>query len=85
VQHELSNQYICQHVSSTNLDTSNGPPTASIIADTGSTAHFGTTTLPVVNKRPASNLLAIHDPNGAIMYSTHTAELDIPHLPPAAR
>jgi hypothetical protein len=41
--------------------------------------------LPVVNKRPAANPIAIHNPNGTIMYSTHTAELDIPHLPLAAR
>jgi hypothetical protein len=61
------------------------PPPPSIIADTGSTAHFGATTLPAVNKRPASNPLAIHNPNGMIMYSTHTAELDIPHLPTGAR
>jgi hypothetical protein len=40
--------------------------------------------LPVVNKRPAANPITIHNPNGTIMYSTHTAELDIPHLPPAA-
>jgi hypothetical protein len=80
---ELSNQSICKPVSSTSLDTSSGPPTTSIIANTGSTAHFGTTTLPVVNKRPATNPIAIHNPNGTIMYSTHTAELDIPHLPPA--
>jgi len=81
----LSNQSICQPVSSTSLDISTGPPITSIIADTGSTAHFGTTTLPVVNKQPATHPIAIHNPNGTIMYSTHTAELDIPHLPPAAR
>jgi hypothetical protein len=43
------------------------------------------TTLPVVNKRIASTPLAIHNPKGSIMYSTHVANLDIPHLPAAAR
>jgi hypothetical protein len=73
-----------------------GPPTntphipiatcsSAFIADTGSTAHFCTTTTSVINKRSALNPIAIRNPNGSIMYSTHEAELDLPLLPKAAR
>jgi hypothetical protein len=55
------------------------------IADTGSTANFGTIDVPVLNKRPTLNPITIHNPNGSIMTSTHEAELDLPMLPPAAR
>jgi hypothetical protein len=55
------------------------------IADTGSTAHFGTIDAPVINKRPTLNPIFIRNPNGDIMKSTHEAELDLPMLPPAAR
>ena len=41
--------------------------------------------MPVHNKRIASVPIAIHNPNGEIMYSTHTAELFLPDLPLAAR
>jgi hypothetical protein len=36
---------------------------------------------PVINKQIAVNPIAICNPNGSIMYSTHDAELDIPNLP----
>jgi hypothetical protein len=73
-----------------NAPTLVGPPTtpaliSTAIADTGSTAHFCTNALPVKNKQLATTPIAIRNPNGAIMYSTHTAKLDIPGLPPAAR
>jgi hypothetical protein len=55
------------------------------IADTGSTTHFGTIDAPIINKRPTLNPIFIRNPNGAIMKSTHEAELDFPMLPPAAR
>jgi hypothetical protein len=41
--------------------------------------------MPVHNKRIASAPIAICNPNGEVMYSTHTAELHIPGLPFAAR
>jgi len=66
-----------------------GPPastsTTSVVADTGATGNFGTTDLPVINKRPTTKPIAIHTANGGIMYSTHEAELDFPDLPLAAR
>jgi hypothetical protein len=55
------------------------------IANTGSTAHFCTTDIPVHNKHLATTPIAIHNPNGNVMYSTHIAELDLPGLPLAAR
>jgi hypothetical protein len=55
------------------------------IADTGSTAHFGTIDAPVINKRLSLNPISIRNPNGTIMTSTHEADLDLPMLPPAAR
>jgi len=55
------------------------------IADTGSTAHFFTIDSPLNNKRATKDPIAIRNPNGSIMYSTHEAELDIPALPEAAR
>jgi hypothetical protein len=80
----ITNPAICPLVAS-NVVISDGPSAHSIIADTGSTAHFGTTALPVVNKHIATTPLAIYNPNGSVMYSSHVAELDLPDLPPAAR
>jgi hypothetical protein len=67
-----------------------GPPTFTLphqlaIADTGSTAHFGTIDAPVINKRLSLNPISIRTPNGTIMTLTHEADLDLPMLPPAAR
>ena len=63
-----------------------GPPANyTSIADSGATAHFVTVNAPVTNKKIAVVPLAIYNPNGAIMYSTHTAEIDVPHLPRSAR
>jgi hypothetical protein len=50
---------------------------------TGGTVHFCTSHLPVKNKQHAIPPITIRNPNGSIMYSTHTAELDVPGLPPA--
>jgi hypothetical protein len=68
-----------------------GPPThtssntsTSVIADTGSTAHFFQD-YPISNRRITTTPLAIRNPNGSIMYSSHEGEIDIPNLPPAAR
>jgi hypothetical protein len=54
-------------------------------ANTGSTAHFFTTSLPITNIRPTTNPVCIHNPNGSTMHSTHEAELDLPQLPVYAR
>ena len=70
-----------------------GPPTtpnssclsATLIANTGSTAHFCTIDTPVINQQVATQPITIRNPNGTIMTSTHTAELDLPNLPLRAR
>ena len=70
-----------------------GPPTpipleeniAPLIADTGSTANFGSIQTPVINKRPTLQPITVRNANGSLMHSTHEAELDFPNLPPAAR
>jgi membrane protease subunit (stomatin/prohibitin family) len=62
-----------------------GPPaTYTSIADSGTTAHFVTVNTLVINKKIAMVLLAIYNPNGTIMYSMHTTEIDVPHLPQCA-
>jgi hypothetical protein len=63
-----------------------GPPrTYTFIADSGTIAHFVTVNALVTNKHIAVVPLAIYNPNGAIMYSTHTAEIIVPHFLRAAR
>ena len=65
-----------------------GPPSSSkqtAIADTGSTATFASPTTPVLNKRITDNPITVRNPNGALMYSTHKAELNFPQLPKIAR
>jgi len=73
----------------TNVPTTTGPPTINTpfyaIADSGCTAHFFSPTTPVCNKRPTTEPLSIHTPSGAIIHSTHEADLNCPNLPPAAR
>ena len=57
-----------------------------MIADTGSTGNFGAIASKcIINKRPTTNPIAVTNPNGSLMYSTHEAELDLPTLPPEAR
>ena len=60
-------------------------PEEQLLADTGTTANFVSILYPVINKRIATNPIAIRNPNGSIMHSTHIAELDLPTLPLAAR
>lgn len=80
-------------VASTALNPTIGPPAspistcllAALIAVTGSTAHFCTIDTPVINQQVAQHPITLHNPNGSIMKSTHTAELDLPTLPPLAR
>ena len=68
---------------------STGPPAHNhppiLLADSGTTSHFATLDLPVLNKRISKNPIAITNPNGEVMYSTHEGELDIPGLPYEAR
>jgi hypothetical protein len=61
------------------------PPSPAIILDTGCMSHFLTMAGPYINALPAHPGLDVLLPRGAIMRSTHTATLDIPALPLAAR
>jgi hypothetical protein len=62
-----------------------GPPTTtSVVADAGSTAHFFQD-LPVQNRRISSSPIAIRNPNGSTVHSTHEGEIHIPGLPTSAR
>jgi hypothetical protein len=82
----LLTQPICNLVAP--VSNSVGPPapkTISVMADTGSTAHFCTFELPVINKWPTLNPISIRNANGSIMHSTHDAELDMHMLPAAAK
>jgi hypothetical protein len=55
-------------------------------ADTGCTGHFLQSHSPCVNKQPATHNIQVWPPNGtSTITSTHTALLDIPSLPLAAR
>ena len=55
------------------------------IADAGATGHFLMPQVPVKNIKATNNPLEIALPDGKIINSTHTCELDIPSLPPKAR
>jgi hypothetical protein len=86
----LSQHMTCSNT--TNVDnnyatTVVGPPaTTTAIADTGSTAHFFTIdSKHLINQKPALTPIAIRNPNGSIMYSTHIADLNIPSIPSGAR
>ena len=51
------------------------------VSDSGATAHFIIDGAPVTNIKKAKFPLQITLPNGHIIYSTHTCNLDIPWLP----
>ena len=51
------------------------------ISDSGATAHFIVKGAPVTNLKKATFPLRITLPNGGIIYSTRTCNLDIPWLP----
>jgi hypothetical protein len=57
------------------------PEIYTCITDGWTRAHFVTVNAPVNNTKIAEVLKSIYNTNGAIMYSTHTAEIDVPHLP----
>jgi hypothetical protein len=52
-------------------------PIISAISDTGSTAHFCTVDTPVINKVLATAPIAVRNPYGSIIHSTHEAELSL--------
>ena len=51
------------------------------VSDSGATGHFLVEGAPVVNKRVANKPIHITLPNGKIIKSTHTCNLDIPWMP----
>ena len=55
------------------------------ILDSGATSHFLVTNAPVNDILPAANPLTVQIPNGERVTSTHTCNLDMPHLPEPAR
>ena len=55
------------------------------ILDSGASSHFLCLDAPVTNKQPATNPITIVQPDGDVMVSTHTGDLDLPQLPQAAR
>jgi hypothetical protein len=63
--------------------TPTGPPT--LVADTGATATYISTNCPVLHPQLADKAIAIQNPNGDMMMSTHVGDLDLPMLRPAAR
>jgi len=64
-----------------------GPPALPFfaIADSGCTAHFFSPSTPVCNVRPTTAPVAVHTPSGAVLHSTHEADLNVPGLPLSAR
>ena len=63
-----------------------GPPALSmLVADSGATSHFVTIKAPIINRTRTTKPLAITTANGAVIYSSHTAELNLPNLPLTAR
>jgi hypothetical protein len=54
------------------------------IADTGSTGHFLSLNTPCSNVVPTTQGLSVRMPNGTHITSSHTCDLYLPGLPPAA-
>jgi hypothetical protein len=65
--------------------THNTTRTSTAIADSGCTGHFLQVDSPCLNKTPTSNGLRVLLPDGSTIQATHTALLDMPDLPIAAR
>jgi hypothetical protein len=55
------------------------------IADTGTTGHYLLPQSPHVNNNIAKNPITVQMPNGSGITSSHTCDLDVATLPPAAR
>ena len=60
------------------------PKSTPIVADTGCTGHFLSSSAPYTQKRPADPSISVRLPNGSTMRSSHIATLDIPSLPASA-
>ena len=54
---------------------------AMAISDSGASGHFVLDHAPVINKKKAEYPIEIRLPDGKVIWSTHTANLDIPWLP----
>eukprot|EP00804_Cyclotella_cryptica_P029536 CCRYP_020583-RA/>CCRYP_020583-RA protein AED:0.35 eAED:0.26 QI:0/-1/0/1/-1/1/1/0/1386 len=82
-----STKHECDQASFTTADLtkenmpSNHKPPEYAILDSGATAHFIIKGATVRNKNPASDPLRIKLPDGSVITSTHTCNLDIPWLP----
>ena len=55
------------------------------IADSGCTSHFLGSNARCTNKQPCAAGVTVKLPNSMSMVASHTALLDMPHLPPEAR
>ena len=63
-----------------------GPPALSmLVTDSGATSLFVTIKALIINRTHETKPLAITTANGAVIYSSHTAELNLPNLPITAR
>jgi hypothetical protein len=65
--------------------TPSQPSQSTVLLDSGCTAHFLLGNAKCTNKVLAETPLEVRLPNGAIIASTHTAMLNMPSLPHAAR
>jgi hypothetical protein len=65
--------------------THNTTRTSTAIADSGCTGHLLQVDSLCLNKTPTSNGLRVLLPDGSTIQATHTALLDMPNLPIAAR
>jgi hypothetical protein len=65
--------------------TPSPPSQSTALLDSGGTAHFLLANAKCTNKVLAETPLEVRLPNGATIVSTHTATLNMPSLPHAAR
>ena len=56
-----------------------------VILDSGASGHFLVLRAPVTNEKVAVSPIAVTLPDGDQVHSIHIADLDLPHLPAAAR
>ena len=56
-----------------------------MVADSGSTGNYISITHPHINLQPTLHPISVKMPDGKHVTSTHTCELLLPTLPPAAR
>ena len=75
------------NISSANVATTCSSPISLplTVEDTGYTSHFFTPNARLINVHLVIQSLPVTMPNGAIIYSSHVDELDLPNLPLAAR